>query len=460
MTAPSSLRRMRHATTATALVLGSCCLGLPAAAADTVSAADANSNCTTQSVTQVQDQSAEPWEIAAADPQTLTNVQGSQLTGSGVTVAVIDTGVAQQTQLNVSSGTVLTGVSTNYANDGDGHGTMVASIIAAQQAPGKGMQGIAPGVTLMSVREAGCDAVQGDGNDEASMAKAIDYAVDHGAQIINISQDGYDNDGDLQAAVQNAYSKGVLIVTSAGNQGDRDTTDDSGTDYGVNPRTYPASYSPDVLAVGAVDQYGNVAPFSETGSSKNTYFVGVTAPGVQVGGLEPNGAIAIDDGTSFASPYVAAEAALLMQEHGWQSSADDVPARAYDLMKIIYATASGAGGYDPADGWGEVDIQKALQTPLTTADSGNALVPPGGAIGGLIRLQGAGPLADGAASAVNPAARTVVTPEVAAAVNRPAQNQQRWAFIALGVGLLVALVALGGAAVARDAARRRGQPQS
>jgi subtilisin family serine protease len=426
---------MRHATTATALVLGSC-LGLPAAAADTVSAADANSSCTTQSVTQVQDQSAEPWEIAAADPQTLTNVQGSQLTGSGVTVAVIDTGVAQQTQLDVSSGTVLTGVSTNYANDGDGHGTMVASIIAAHQAPGKGMQGIAPGVTLMSVREAGCDAVQGDGNDEASMAKAIDYAVDHGAQIINISQDGYDDDNDLRAAVQNAYDKGV------------------------NPRTYPASYSPDVLAVGAVDQYGNVAPFSETGSLKNTYFVGATAPGVQVGGLEPNGMIATDDGTSFASPYVAAEAALLMQEHGWQSSADDVPARAYDLMKIIYATASGDGGYDPADGWGEVDIQKALQMPLTTADSGDALVPPGGAIGGLIRLQGAGPLADGAASAVNPAARTVVTPEVAAAVNRPAQNQQRWAYIALGVGLLVALVALGGAAVARDAARRRGQPQS
>jgi hypothetical protein len=452
---------MRRATTATALVFGSC-LGLPAsAAAGTVLADDSSSTCTAQNIGKAQDQTAEPWEIAAADPQTLTDVQGSQLTGSGVTLAVIDTGIQQQAQLNVSSGTVLTGVSSNYANDGDGHGTMVASIIAAQQENGKGMQGIAPGVTLMSVREAGCDAVQGDGNDENSMASAITYAVNHGAQIVNISQDGYDTDNALQSAVQYAYSKGVLIVTSAGNQGDRDTTDSSGTDYGVNPRTYPASYSPDVLAVGAVDQYGNVAPFSETGSSKNTYFVGVTAPGVQVGGLVPDGTIAIDDGTSFAAPYVAAEAALIMQEHGWQSAGDDVPARAYDLMKIIYATASGSGGYDPANGWGEVDIQKALQTQLTTADSGNALVPPGQTIGGLASLRGAGPLADGAASAANPVAKTVVTPEVTAAVNKQAQNQQRWAYIALGVGLLVAVVALGAAAVTRDAARRRaGQPQS
>ncbi len=225
---------------------------------------DSSSTCTAQNIGKAQDQTAEPWEIAAADPQTLTDVQGSQLTGSGVTLAVIDTGIQQQAQLNVSSGTVLTGVSSNYANDGDGHGTMVASIIAAQQENGKGMQGIAPGVTLMSVREAGCDAVQGDGNDENSMAGAITYAVNHGAQIVNISQDGYDTDNALQSAVQYAYSKGVLIVTSAGNQGDRDTTDSSGTDYGGEPRgRIDASLVQPrrVLAVGAVDQYGNVAPF-------------------------------------------------------------------------------------------------------------------------------------------------------------------------------------------------------
>ncbi len=73
-------------------------------------------------------------------------------------------------------------------------------------------------------------------------------------------------------------------------------------------------------------------------------------------------------------------------------------------------------------------------------------MPPGQTIGGLAPLRGAGPLADGAAGAANPVAKTVVTPEVTAAVNKQAQNQQRWAYIALGVGLLVAVVALGAAA--------------
>jgi len=284
------------------------------------------------------------------------------------------------------------------------------------------------------------------------MATALDYAVSHGAQVVNISQDGYDPDSDLYQAVQNAYAHGVVVVTSAGNQGDRDTTDQNGTDYGVNPRTYPASYQPYVLAVGAVDEFGNIAPFSEFGSAKNTYFVGVTAPGEQVGGLLPNGTIAIDDGTSFAAPYVAAEAALLIQEHGW--TGQDTPGRAYEVMKIIEATAGGDGTYDPAEGWGEVDIQKALQTVLT---DGNGLVAPGAPVPGLTSLEGVGPLADGSAPATAPVSTAVVKPYVAAAVDQQAQRQQRWAYIALGVGLLVAVVALAVAAVARDAARRRGE---
>ena len=443
----NAFRKTRYATAATALAFGGC-LGWPASAVGaTVLAADAsaNANCTVNNVTQTSDQTDEPWEIAAVDPGSLTNLSGQPLTGTGVTVAVIDTGIQQQPQLNVYSGTVMNGEPTGYATDDDGHGTMVASIIAAQPVNGKGMQGIAPGVHLMSVREAGCEATAG--NTENAMAGAIDYAVRNHADVINISQDGYDSDPALLTAVQYAYDNGVVVVTSAGNQGERDTTGDNGTDYGVDPKTYPASYEPYVLAVGAVDQYGDVAPFSETGT-----YIGVTAPGESIGGLEPNEQIAIDNGTSFAAPYVAAEAALLMQEHGWAGSADANASRAYDIMKIIYATASGDGGYDPALGWGEADIQKALQTSLTGS---GALVAPNQPIGGLTRLQGAGPLADGPAVSASPVAQAVVTPYVAAAVNQAANDQRRWAYLALGGGLLVALVALAGSAVARDAAARR-----
>jgi membrane-anchored mycosin MYCP len=451
----SGLRKTRYVTTATALVVGSC-LGVPAAAASGTVLADTSSACTVNSVAEAADQTDPPWEIAVADPSSLTDPDGNQLTGAGVTVAVIDTGIGDPSQLTVHGGEVLNGESGTAAQDDDGHGTMVASIIAAHKSSANGMQGIAPGVTLVSIREAGCKATAG--NDENTMARAVDDAVSDGADVINISQDGYDQDSSLLDAVENAYSKGVVVVTSAGNQGDRDTTDNDGTDYGVDPRTYPASYQPYVIAVGAVDQSGDVAPFSETGSPKATYYIGVTAPGVSVGGLVPQGTIDIDDGTSFAAPYVAAEAALIMQEYGWAAddATDEVSARAYDVMKIIYATASGDGSYDPALGWGEADIQKALQTAVT-GPGGGVLGAPSQPIGGLVKLKGQGPLADvlTTASAAPAGGRAVVKPYVAAAVNQEAKNQQRWAYIALGVGALVAFVALAGRAVARDAARRR-----
>jgi membrane-anchored mycosin MYCP len=456
----SAFRRTRFAVAAAALTCGSG-LGLPAAgAADgtSVAASQGSSNCTSANVTTASNQAATPWEITAANAGHLTDADGNQLEGGGVKVAVIDTGIASQSQLSVAGGRVLSGESGGDATDTDGHGTMVASIIGAQAAAGvNGMQGIAPGVQLLSIREAGCNATAG--NTEDAMAEAINDAVSEGAEVINISQDGYDADSKLAAAVQNAYDQGVVIVTSAGNQGDRDTTDNNGTDYGVNPRTYPASYQ-HVLAVGAVDQYGTVATFSETGSQKNTYFVGVTAPGVAVGGLLPNGKIATDDGTSFAAPYVAAEAALIIEEHHWTGSGDRTSARAYDVIKIIEATADGDGAYSASTGWGEADIQQAL---TTTIDGGsNSLVSEGGSISGLTKMLGNGPNADGAAASTTTTTageRTVVTPYVATAGNREADNQERWAYIALAAGLLTAIVALAGAAVVRDTARRRGATQ-
>jgi subtilisin family serine protease len=456
----STLRKVGCAAASTALALGTG-FALPAGAGGGTVLADA-SNCTVNNVTDASSQ-ATPWEISNADPQHLSNWNGLALNGSNVTVAVVDTGIGSAGgQLSVANGVVLNGETTGFAADDDGHGTMVASIIAAKPTGTTGgMQGIAPGVTLLSLREAGCQAT--GGNNENSMADAINDAVGLGADVINISQDGYDEDQSLYNAVVNAYDHGVVVVTSAGNQGDRDTTDSNGKDYGVDPVTYPASYQPYVLAVGAVDQYGSVPTFSETGTAKDP-FVGVVAPGVSVEALLPSGKLAQDDGTSFASPYVAAEAALIIEEYGWTGKADQVAARAYEVMKIIEATADGDGSYSLSMGWGQADIKAALNTKASSTSTGfsKALISgsaPGafGALYGLpAKMYGAGPNADGpASSAATTGSEIIARPYVAALSNKTAQDQQRWAYIALAVGLLVAVVTLGAAAVARDATRRR-----
>ncbi len=462
----STLRKMGCAAASTALALGTG-FALPGAQAAAGAAAAAGatvladtSTCTVNNISAAPNQDT-PWEIGTAGLAQLVNSHGVRMTGAGVKVAVVDTGIGKaDNQLSVSGGVVLNGeTSTGYAADDDGHGTMVASIIAAK-ATGTdgGMQGIAPGVTLLSMREAGCQATAG--NNENAMATAINDAVDLGADVINISQDGYDSAPALYNAVLNAYDHGVIVVTSAGNQGDRDTTDSSGRDYGVNPLTYPAAYQPYVIAVGAVDEYESVPTFSEKGTTAHP-FVGVVAPGVSVEALLPSGKLVVDDGTSFAAPYVAAEAALIIQEHGW--AGQDVPARAYEVMKIIESTADGAGAYNLSTGWGEVDIRQALQAPVSNSSSGpsDQLVSGTqssdfGTVYGLTKMYGAGPNADGpASSAAGSGSQIVARPYVAAVSNKTAQEQQRGAYIALAVGLLVAIVTLAGAAVARDAGRRR-----
>jgi membrane-anchored mycosin MYCP len=427
------LTRAGIAVTAAALAVGG--LGVwsavPAAASGAAGSGTGllatASGCTVQSsdVTAAPTQTSQPWEDTFAKPEQLA---GAGENGSGVDVAIIDTGLASSnTQVdhgNVIKGGTFAGFSGSYLTDTDGHGTMVASIIAAQTSSQNGMQGIAPDASLMIYREAGCGTPDG-GPTESDLAQAITKAVSDGAKIINISQDGFTDDAALKTAVQNAYNNNVLIVVASGNDG-ADTASDTATSYGVNPTTFPAGYAPEVLAVGAVDQSGQTASFSETGS-----YVGVTAPGVNIDALFPNGTMEVDSGTSFAAPFVTGLAALILQKHpGLPPST---------VMQILESTASGNGSWNSTSGWGEVNPQAALAANPQQ----------------LKGLYGAGPNANGAASQAPATQAPGMLPIVASPPDPVIAAQKHDAYAALGLAgvalVLIVVVSL----VVMDARRRR-----
>ena len=259
-------------------------------------------------------------------------------TGGGVIVAVIDTGVRRTHQ--DLAGAVLPGIdlvtgSGDGSNDQNGHGTHVAGIIAARR-NGVGGTGGAPGVAIMPIR-----VLDANGSGYTSdVAQGIIYATDHGARVVNLSLGGPQPSSSLQTAIQYARSHGVVVVAAAGNYGAQG-----------NPIVYPGAY-PEAVAVAAVDSNLQHASFSETGS-----YVDIAAPGVNVlsdWGNADN-AYAWASGTSMATPFVSAAAALVVATHPTFTSTqviDQLEATATDL---------GAPGVDPVFGAGLVNPALAVQ---------------------------------------------------------------------------------------------------
>ncbi|WP_394821194.1 S8 family peptidase [Pendulispora albinea] len=225
--------------------------------------------------------------------------------GEGVTVAVIDTGVACYDKGPFSRGSDLTGTrcgggynfvnDTPEAYDDQGHGTHVAGTIAQTTNNEKGVAGLAYCARLMPVKVLNR---HGWGT-LADVAEGIRYAADNGAQVINMSLGGPAPAGILKDAVNHALSKGVVVVAAAGN---------SGKSVG-----YPAAY-PGVIAVSATDQDDKIAWFSSRGPQ-----VAIGAPGVSVtqqticeGGRNKCEIFGTFNGTSMASPHVAGSAAMLV----------------------------------------------------------------------------------------------------------------------------------------------------
>jgi type VII secretion-associated serine protease mycosin len=257
--------------------------------------------------------------------------------GAGVTVAVIDSGLADHPDLsgNVLNGIdAITGGAGNGRGDDDGHGTGMAGIIASHgHGTGNrdGALGIAPKAKILPIRS----QVGKRQGDDKPIAAGIRWAIAHGAKIINISQAV----GDIETfrAVNEAKAAGVLIFAAAGNKKDRDT----GV---VTPARYPWA-----VAVAAVDQKGNHSPNSVVGSE-----VELAAPGVSIYSTSKGGIWRYGTGTSDATAIVSGVAALVWSKYPTLT--------AEEVLHRLEATATDKGtpGRDSQYGFGVVDPVKAL----------------------------------------------------------------------------------------------------
>ena len=240
--------------------------------------------------------------------------------GQGVTVAVLDSGVApgvSDLDGSVVSGPDLTGVSTPPGSpDWGQHGTWMASVIAGHGHgvdDDDGILGAAPKAKILSVR------VIPDRNDpgyttyereqesrvQDSLAKGIRYAVDHGADVISMSIGYSSPSASVRSALQYAYGHGVAVVASSGNSGDTS----SASKNGYAPLKFPADY-PGVIGVAAVSSAGSVAGFSSDNLS-----VEVAAPGVNISAQGRDGQYWLVTGTSPACALVAGVAALIKAKY-------------------------------------------------------------------------------------------------------------------------------------------------
>lgn len=272
--------------------------------------------------------------------------------GSGVTVAVLDTGIDDQhpdLAGNVLEGKDMVGFG---ASRGDRpwarHGTAMAGIIAGHGhgvGRGDGVLGIAPEAKILPVRvilEDGDPARKKARNTRGNaLADGIRWAADHGADVINLSL-GDDSksahpEPSEDAAVQYALKKGIAVVASAGNAGERG-----------DHISYPAAY-PGVIAATAVDEQGTRASFST-----RRWYATVAAPGDDIVIADPDRKYYEGWGTSAAAAFVSGAVALIRAEYP-----DLAPAQ---IKRLLEDTARDAppGGRDDARGFGLIDPAAAL----------------------------------------------------------------------------------------------------
>ena len=272
--------------------------------------------------------------------------------GRGVRVAVVDTGVTRVEDLattHIADGYSSVPGVTSWEDD-VGHGTHVAGTIAQATNNKLGVAGIAPRATIIPVKV--LDA-QGGGSQD-SVAAGIDWAVDAGADVINLSLGSSQASEIITIAIDKAADAGVIVVASAGNSG-------------VRQVGHPGAHER-AIGVSATGPTGKRAPYSNYGPGME-----IAAPGGDL--RKPGGGIvqnALDrttgevgypafQGTSMAAPHVSGAAAILL---GRGLSPDVV-------VQTLYASADDRGkpGWDEEYGYGQLDIDAALKHQVGWRDA-------------------------------------------------------------------------------------------
>ncbi|MEK8127558.1 S8 family serine peptidase [Paenibacillus filicis] len=249
--------------------------------------------------------------------------------GNGIKVAVLDTGVSIHEDLNIQGG--ISFVQGNFDQDEHGHGTHIAGTIAALDNE-IGIQGGAPGVDLYSVK-----VLDEHGNGSYShIIQGIDWAIQNKMNIISMSFTGKTDSQALHEAIQNAASKGIMVIAAAGNEG-----------IGTDTIQYPARY-PEVISVGSVDRNYQLSSFSSTGPSLD-----LVAPGSLIVSTTLGNKYSSASGTSMAAASVAAGAALVWsQNKDWDNN--QVKKRLIDTTTVL-GDVYGKGLLNTAKALGIID---------------------------------------------------------------------------------------------------------
>ncbi|OGO24506.1 MAG: hypothetical protein A2Z28_00270 [Chloroflexi bacterium RBG_16_51_9] len=278
-----------------------------------------------------------PWGVDRIDAALAWDVS----TGAGVKVAIVDTGIDQDHPDlvgNIKGGVnfVAKGrtVDPSKWDDDNGHGSHVAGIVAAVDND-IGVIGVAHqawlyGVKVLDKRGSGylSDVILG-----------IEWSIDNGMQVINMSLGTSSDVQSLHDAVDAAYAAGIVLVAAAGNSGDTDPDDDV---------IYPAKYA-SVIAVAATDDTDTRASWSSDGPDVES-----AAPGVSIYSTYKGGGFATLSGTSMASPHVAGTVALVLAANPTLTPGD--------VRATLQATADdlGATGLDNYYGHGLVDAGETV----------------------------------------------------------------------------------------------------
>ena len=287
----------------------------------------------------------------------------AQTEGANVTVAVIDSGVdpnVSDLTNSVLTGTDFTNLKTPRTNPNWGqHGTWMASIIAGHGDgfdDENGILGVAPAAKILSIRVIPDTTDPGykkyDSEPETiiqnELAEGIRQAVDRHAQVISMSIGYSAPSAKVRAALQYAYSRGVVLVASSGNSGNNDEQHAHGA-HGWAPVSFPAEY-PGVIGVGAVTIDRQPTSFSSGNLS-----VQVAAPGKSVPAQGRNGEYYTVSGTSPACALVAGVAALIKSKYP-----KITPAAVMEALTTTARQPLAGGGYNVLTGFGVVNAGAAM----------------------------------------------------------------------------------------------------